>query len=251
MKTIKKIATLAMASCLSFQVAAQTTNPQAIEVSLIKGPEPIKYQMTNDMNLAFAIVGLWIPLLANKARNSSMSSELTTEIYRLNPRFSDLLHDELQKNLTSLGINVTPGPDVSVDPTKKWDANFKAMNPDNKNVIYMFFDNIGVRAHHQHTTYQPVAYAHACLLTPKDKKYCTEEFSVAFGDNHEVEDDYVVLAEPGERWRDDADVHMRVRDVEKALRRGITKMAVGLSKQIAESLKRLSNNPEQTVKQTS
>lgn len=209
------------------------THAQTQPVELLKIREPATIRMENNPHIALA--GLAI-LGISKARNSGMSDRLTSEIYRLNPAYAELLTSQLKRHLEAAAIPVTDGPMLAVDPAKPWNYKPQQITATSPTALYVYFESIGIRSHHQNSYYQPAMHILYCLMTPKNPKDCTDSQRIAFGDNYDQEDETTILATPGERWFDDQSAYLRVGEIDQALKRGITIAAERIAKQLTTAM---------------
>lgn len=213
---------------------AQLVDTQALDIALIRGPEPTQYRMINDPHVALA--GGLVPLLFSKARNSGMGSNLSSAIGRLNPKFSEYLNSEILRQLSEAGLAITDGGVYAVDPAKLGKLDYQKLNPKGKISIYTYIQDIGVRSHQSSSSYQPLAYVVTCVMTPKSTNECSDVFYAAYGDGHESDSGLTFASPAQERWRDADEVYARVAEVEHALRGGMYKMAQALSRKLLDRL---------------
>ncbi len=223
-----------LAAALIGNAAAQEDKPPAPSepIALIKIQHPSTIRMENDPHLLVAGLAM---LGISKIRNASMSERLTSELYRLNANYGGLLSDELKKHLMAANIAVTDAPPIAVNPEKPWNYKFPQLTASGPHSLYVYFEKIGIRSHHQTSYYQPQAYIVFCGMTFADKKDCTYGGSIAFGDNHEHEDENTILATPAERWFDDQSAYLRASEIDQALRRGIMLAAERIARQIVKA----------------
>lgn len=226
-------ATLLLALTTAVPAFAETQN----EVLLIRPLEPTGYKLNNDIHIGAAILGAWIPLIANKARNSSNSNDFTTAIVRMKPRYAELFYDELNKTLIEQGVKTVEFIGARPNPSKPDNPTFASTNPEDKVLIYPIFYSVGLRSNHNMSYYQPAIHLGGCVITKKYRKDCTTTFWGMYGDNYDEEDETVMFADVSERWMNPDDAMKNIGDVEKALHRGIAGAAMKVGKQVAEYLK--------------
>lgn len=232
----KAVIAAILSSGANAQDIVQTTPPDPI--ALIKIQNPTTIRMENDPHLLVAGIAM---LGFSKIRNSSMSDRLTSEIYRLNPNYGGLLSDEIKKHLSSANIPFTDAPPISVNPEKPWKYKVHQLTESSPHSLYVYFERIGIRSHHQTSYYQPQAYFVFCGMTPANKKDCTYGGNIAFGDNHEYEDENTIIATPAERWFDDQSAYMRATEIDLAFKRGIALAAERMAKQIIKAINAKTN----------
>lgn len=233
MNMLKTTATLAIALAAALPAIA---DPQT-EALLIRPLEPAGYKLNNDIHIGAALLGAWIPLLTNKARNSSNSNDFTTLILRMKPRYAELFYDELNRTLNEQGIKTVEFIGARPNPSKPDNPTFAAINPEDKVLIYPIFYSVGLRSNHNLSYYQPAIHLGGCVITKKYRKDCTTTFDGMYGDNYDEEDESVMFADASERWMNPEDVMKNIGDVEKALHRGIVGAAMKVGKQVASYLK--------------
>jgi hypothetical protein len=197
-----------------------------VSVLLAKAPEPVSYRMENSMAGGFG----WI---VHKMRNSSLSTALTGDMYRMNPRYMDLLNDGLVSGLKSAGVVTEEGQKVLVNPAKPWDVKWASLHNESNIVLYTYIERIGVRSSNLSSTYEPFVYVVYCLLTPAKKDDCASWGRISFGDGADVDTATSTAATPGERWATSDDVFLRVKELDQAYRRGITRISEGVAGKVS------------------
>lgn len=205
-------------------------NPKAPPtIALLKIQNPVTIRMENDPHLLVSGLAM---LGFSKIRNASMSDRLTSELYRMNQNYGGLLSDELKKHLAAANITITDAPALAVNPEKPWNYKFPPIAANGPRSLYVYFESIGIRSHHNTSYYQPKAHVVYCMMTPAIKNDCSYGERISFGDNYDTEDESTILATPAERWFDDNDAYRRIGEIDQALKRGIVIMAERLANQI-------------------
>lgn len=208
----------------------------AIEISIVKAPEPMNYRMENSMAGGFG----WI---VHKMRNNSLSTALTGDMYRLKPRLANLLNEEVTASLKSAGASLSDGPKVIIDPAKPWSVNWQSLNPDGKITLYTYIESIGVVSSNLSAVYEPTMYIVYCVLTPEKKDDCSSWGRMSFGNGETVDSETSIAATPAEKWASSDDVFLRVAELDQAYKRAITKMAPEISARVLRYLEERKNPP--------
>lgn len=224
---MKSISTLALAAAIASSQAM--ADDGKIEISIVKAPEPVTYRMENSMAGGFG----WI---VHKMRNSSLSTALTGDMYRLKPKLSDALNDDVSANLKAAGVSLSDGAKVIIDPAKPWSVKWPSLNPDDKIVLYTYIESIGVASSNLSTVYEPTLYVVYCILTPEKKDDCSNWGRASFGNGETVDSETSIAATPAEKWATSDDVFLRVTELSEAYKRGITKIAPGVAARVIRYL---------------
>lgn len=224
MKTLQRSAILALGLLAQSAQAADATGDK--HLAIIKTPEPIEYRMENSMAGGFG----W---LVHKARNSSMSGRLTTEAIKNDFKPNDYLRNEVEMILSKSGLKITPPPPVGINPVKPYDVKYATIPLDGNALLHVYVERIGIQSRAKSSTYQPYLHVFYCLLIPgKAADGCTYSERSYYGEGYTEEDYLVYPADIADQWADEDDVFRRLKSVETALLKGLSKIAGGVSKDV-------------------
>lgn len=229
--TINRFPLAALAlSILSQFAVADDANP-GYALAIIKTPEPIEYRMENSMAGGFG----W---LVHKARNSSMSGRLSSEVFRrASFKPNEILRSEIEASLVKAGLRLSPPPAVSINPVKPYDVKYSAIPLGGNALLHVYIQKIGVQSHSRSSTYQPFIDAVYCLIIPgQEAKGCTYSEESFYGEGITEEDGLFYPADLADQWADEDDVFRRSTSIEPALMKGISKIADGVSKVVINYL---------------
>lgn len=212
-----------MLSCADDQIAP---------VSVLIAPEPIEYRMEYSLHTVASILGAWGPMLANKARNNSLSSSLTIAMMRHGSRPNKLLRESTQRKLNELGIAATE-VNFPINPTDQSKVNYSEAAKNNS-ILHVYFERIGVQSRHSSKTYTPFAHVFYCFV-PSGKKSCDETSDRGYyGEGYEEKEPLVIPADIRFQWADSDDVMRRLGDFDAA----IDSMAAQMGIEVAEAVGR-------------
>lgn len=202
---------------------------------VVVAPEPIEYRMEYSLHTVASILGAWGPLLANKARNKSMSSNLTTSMMRANVRPNQELRDETIKELGNLGI-ASSLVQVPINPTDQSGANYRQAAI-NGPALHVYYERIGVQSRSSNSTYTPFAHVFYCYI-PKGKSDCQDTSDRGYyGEGYTEREPLVVPADMRFQWSDSDDVMRRQGDVIAAFGHISSEMGSEIAKAVFELMK--------------
>ncbi|MBS1143387.1 MAG: hypothetical protein H6R14_793 [Proteobacteria bacterium] len=200
------------------------------DLAILIAPEPIEYRMEYSLHTFASIIGAWGPLLANKARNNSLSGDLTTAMMRSGVRPNQELREATEKHLAAVGIK-TERTNLPINPTNQAATNYREAAKD-RPVLHVYFERIGIQSRPSSKTYTPFAHVYYCLVQ-KGKSACDETADRGYyGEGYTEHERLVVPAEPVYQWIDADDVMRRQSDVIAS----IHAMSDAMGKEIAEAV---------------
>lgn len=230
MKTL--VIALMAASLLAHPAIAEDSQALPLTLSVIKTPEPPMIKMENNIHIAFAMVGAWVPLLINKGRNSGMSDRLNIALKRHDLNLADKLSAAVSAEVAASGFRVTDAPPVRINPEKPWVIKYNEIQHEGDALLYMYFENTGVQSTRSSPVYLPFSGVTYCVVTPASKGQCAYGDTAYYGHGYEEEEPLVFPASYKYQWRDEEDVLRNHKEVAESLDIAIGKLAGGIAKAV-------------------
>jgi hypothetical protein len=206
------------------------------KVEIIRTPNPVEYRMEFSLHKAVAAVS-WVPLLVNKGRNSSLSTQLSNALVGRNLNLNELLRSKVEKEIENAGFQIDEAPKVDgIDPSKPWNVDYKTIKSGGNALLHVYIERIGVQSRSESSVYLPFAHIYYCLIIPGNKNRCAYSKRSYYGEGITSEG---VLAYPADltyQWTDSDSVFANISQVESSLKNAVLKVGEGISESIIRNL---------------